>query len=484
MPAPVPRSFAHVVAAVAVAGCATPGATGPASPVAASLALSSTVVARYDFVEATLALPAAVVANPFTDVAVTAVVAAPGEAPRRIEGFCDDPAGRLFRVRFMPARIGPHLLSMTVAWARGARSGAARFDVRDAGRRGVVRVDREHPFHFVWDGTGQHYFWNGTTAYGVAGWDDATLVAIFDRFRRLRVNRVRATLLWRARDGLGWFEPVSPTTKYSMVFDPWPAARPGDVADPGFDVTRFNVQHFRQFERVLRLARERDIVVSVIPYTDGARPGTDPFGRERMGQEDERRYYRYLVARFAAFSNVMWDVTNEYHLFRDEPWVEQMGAAIADWDPYRHPISVHGHARFPFRRSRWADFAMHQSWDEAGGHAFMLENRRAQERTGRPMPQVNEEYGYEDHYPVGWGGDRRPPSRSADNRRRIAWEISMAGGYQTTGERADRGTGHAPDTGGGWINGRGDDTMKLLELHGHMMDFFTSFDWWRAEPRA
>jgi hypothetical protein len=64
----------------------------------------------------------------------------------------------------------------------------------------------------------------------------------------------------------------------------------------------------------------------------------------------------------------------------------------------------------------------------------------------------------------------------------MAWEIVMAGGYQTTGETARRGTNIWPDTGGGWMNGRGDDTMTMLEGYAHMVDFFTRFDWWKTEP--
>jgi hypothetical protein len=223
------------------------------------------------------------------------------------------------------------------------------------------------------------------------------------------------------------------------------------------------------------------MAISIIFYVDGRRPGVDPF-KKRMGQQDEQRYYRYAVARLAAFSNVMWDVTNEYHLFRNEQWVNKMGALIKQWDPYDHIASVHGHGRFPFRTSPWADFAMYQSWDERGGYAFMLGNRRKQEQAGRPMPQVNEEYGYEDHYPVGWGGGRKAPARSAESRRRLAWGMYMAGGYQTTGERADRGTGWGPDTGGGWLNGRGDESMVMLEGYKHIVDFFTALLWWRLHP--
>ena len=52
-------------------------------------------------------------------------------------------------------------------------------------------------------------------------------------------------------------------------------------------------------------------------------------------------------------------------------------------------------------------------------------------------PDNLEDPGYEDHYPFPWGEKRLWPARIADNRRRLAWEISMAGCYQTTGERGD-----------------------------------------------
>jgi hypothetical protein len=32
------------------------------------------------------------------------------------------------------------------------------------------------------------------------------------------------------------------------------------------------------------------------------------------------------------------------------------------------------------------------------------------------------------------------------------------------------------------MNGRGDDTMTMFLGYGHMVDFFTSFNWWTTEP--
>jgi hypothetical protein len=52
----------------------------------------------------------------------------------------------------------------------------------------------------------------------------------------------------------------------------------------------------------------------------------------------------------------------------------------------------------------------------------------------------------------------------------------MAGGYQTTGERADE-----PGQ-GGWITGLGNDQMTMLTGYAHMVTFFTSFDWWKCDP--
>ncbi len=457
-----------------------------ASPVSAepsvAFAVSADTVDRYDFVEVTANVAQSAARNPFTDVMLTGSFGPTGGPKTDVEGFCDAADGTVFRIRFMPSAPGryEYLVKYREGSFEKVQQGA--FSVRQDPRRGIVRVDPEFPAHFQWEGTKERYFWNGTTAYFMAGWDDETIKQNIERLDRLKVTRVRVALNGRVKDGRAWFENVFPTDKFSFLLNPWVAKNPQSVENPEFDVTRFNVTHWQKFERLLAQARSKEMVVSVIFYVDGRRPGVDPFGKEGMGGADEQRYYRYAVARFAPFCNVMWDIANEYRLFRDAPWAEKMGTLVKQWDPYKHLASTHGHEDFRFGKSQWADFAMFQSWDEHGGWAFMMKNREQQAATGRIIPQVNEEYGYEEHYPQGWGENRVAPARSAENRVRLAWEICLAGAYQTTGERADRGTGWGPDSGGGWINGRGDDTMTMLELYGHMYDFFTSITWWELQP--
>ncbi len=136
------------------------------------------------------------------------------------------------------------------------------------------------------------------------------------------------------------------------------------------------------------------------------------------------------------------------------------------------------HVAYQDRTSDWFDFTSFQEWSRKQ-HPSTLKERKIQKWFGRITPQTNEEYGYEDHYPMwaeGLGSD------SVDTLRQTVWDIVVAEGYQTTGESARRGTNAWPDTGDGWMNSRGDDSITMLEGYAHMVDFFTSFEWWKTEP--
>jgi hypothetical protein len=285
------------------------------------------------------------------------------------------------------------------------------------------------------------------------------------------VNRARVLLAGRTNMAYG--DPVMNTDQWSVFLSPWPAADAADFSHPGFDYSRFRVEHWQRFERMLRFARERDFIVSVIlDISDGrVHPGA--------GSDDERRYIRYAAARLSAFSNITWDLGDDLDSFRDEKWAHETGTLLEGWDPYKHLATSHPvHTEHQDRASEWFGFTSLQEWSRTQ-HALMLESRRLQTLTGRIIPQTNEEYGYEDHYPK-WAP--APPGDSAEVLRRTAWDIAMAGAYGTAGETARRGTNIWPDTGGGWVNGRGDDTMTMLAGYAHLVDFFTGFEWWKTNP--
>ena len=99
-------------------------------------------------------------------------------------------------------------------------------------------MDPEHRWHFIWEGTREHYFFNGTTAFWLMGWRDERVIGnSLERLRRLKINRVRVLLSGRANTMYG--EPAMNTAEWSMFLSPWPAVKADDFYHPGFDYTRF-----------------------------------------------------------------------------------------------------------------------------------------------------------------------------------------------------------------------------------------------------
>jgi hypothetical protein len=442
------------------------------NPGAVVFTQSAPSVAVFDFIEVIAKVTIPVVKNPFVDASFAGDFEVAGSKEEfAVEGFCDSAAGELYRIRFMPSKSGQYDFHVTFKSGAAIQSWSGSFMAQDRHLRGPLRVDPAYPWHFIWEGTDEHYFFNGTTAFWLMGWsDEHTIEYSIDRLAALKVNRMRVTIA--GRESIFFGEPVMIGSSWTCLLSPWVAKDAGDFTHPGFDYSRFDVPYWQKFDRMLRYARGRGMAISLVLDMGDSRV------HPAAGSEDERRYIQYAVARLAAFSNITWDLGDDLDVYRDEKWTHETGMLLEQWDLYHHLATSHPiHSIHQDRSSDWFGFTSYQDWSR-NQHALMLESRKLQEQAGRITPQTNEEYGYEDHYPAGVA----PGSDSADVLRRTAWDIYMAGGYQTAGESARRGTNIWPDTGGGWMNGRGDDTQTMFVGYGHIVDFFTGFDWWKTDP--
>jgi hypothetical protein len=457
-----------------IAFLAVPPMISAASPANVLFSSPDPQVDRYGFAEVTASVQAPDAANPFVDASLTGVFEIlDGTHRREVEGFCDSTDGSTFRIRFMAPEAAEYKYTVTYKQGNFERTSQGTFRAVEAHKRGILRTDPNYPWHFIWEGTGEHYFFNGTTAYWLVGWrDDRVIEYSVDRLHRLKVNRLRVTIA--GREAMTFFgEPVMTEANWTVFIAAWPAQNADDPFHPGFDYRRFNVPYWQKFERMLRFARDRDMIISLVLDMNDSRV------HPAAGSEDERRFIRYAIDRFGEFSNITWDLGDDLDSYRDEKWTHDTGMFIQQEDPYKHLETSHPAVSNDHqdRASSWFGFTSYQEWSR-NQHALMLASRKLQENTGRIIPQTNEEYGYEDHYPH-WAA---PGSDSSDALRRTAWDIAMAGAYQTAGESVRRGTNIWPDTGGGWLNGRGDDTQTMFLGYGHMVDFFTSFEWWKANP--
>jgi len=444
-----------------------------ASPKAISFSQSSESVEAYDYIELVAHVRGPDASNPFMDATLVGSFSKTDDSKRtQVDGFCDSADGSVFRIRFMPASPGDYSYSLGYHQGGDETRHNGKFRATVGRRKGPLRVDPKYPWHFIWEGTGEHYFFNGTTAFWLLGWhEDRIIDRTIERLQQLKINRLRVLLDGAAN--ILWGEPVMTGENFTLMVRPWVAQAPENFDHPEIDYHRFDVAYWQKWERMLRFARDRDMIISVILDISTHQ------AQAAVGSEDERRYFRYAAARLGAFSNITWDLGDDLDSFRDEKWAHEMGTLLVGWDPYKHLATSHPvHRGHQDRASDWFGFTSIQDWSRRQ-HELMLEERQIQIKTGRIIPQSNEEYGYEDHYPH-WAP--KPDGDSADTLRRVAWEICMAGAYGTAGESARRGVNIWPDTGGGWINGRGDDTMIMLKGYEHMVDFFTSFEWWKTEP--
>ena len=180
-----------------------------AAPGNVTFSQGAETVQAYDFLEITLNVASPDAKNPFTDASVEAQFGKVGESrPLSVDGFCDSADGSVFRVRLMPSAPGDYNYSITYRQGQFEKTHKGSFRATDGHRRGPVRVDPKYPWHFIWEGTGEHYFFNGTTAFWLMGWrDEATIRYSIERLHRLRPHAekmfggFRETRMRRSEDG-------------------------------------------------------------------------------------------------------------------------------------------------------------------------------------------------------------------------------------------------------------------------------------------
>lgn len=239
----------------------------------------------------------------------------------RVTGFWD--GGRTWRIRFAPPAAGGWSYR-TESADRGLDGRAGRFAAVEATPEamlanptlhGFVRVRREGPRagrHFEYaDGTPM--LWIGDT-----WWDWAKPGISFDSMTKLVDDRAAKgfTVGQLFVGGLGW----SPSGSFLNE-----------------DFTMPDLERLRHVERFIRYANSRGITVWVHGWWC-------PFGKERVGEENTRRWCRYLVHRLGAY-NVIWTLAGEYNRdnyggFSLDFW-KGIGRLFDQEDPYERLISAH-----------------------------------------------------------------------------------------------------------------------------------------------
>ena len=340
--------------------------------------------------------------NPYLNINVTGIFTSPTGKELRLAGFWD--GGRTWRVRFSPNERGRWNYRMESNDNELETAGA--FEALASNRHGFVRVSKTRPDQFE-HSDGAPFLLMGDTSWDGMS-DGVGLNPYFKQYINLRAaqgfNAYHAMVVnnrydYGRNEGGPAFEMINENTR---------------------DHNRVNPKYFQWVDRRVAYADSAGFV-SILFFT---------WSEEirNMTPEQYERFVLYVVSRCAAY-NVFWILAGDYQAYHYvPPLYRQIGAAVANADPFDHPISIHpadGFVNREFAREPWLSYVMHQLRD-AG--EFLADSIRADRIYNKPV--VNGEYGY--HVPESvhpYHGIRT----DADFTRTGAWSIFFAGGYFVAG---------------------------------------------------
>ncbi|MDN3669341.1 DUF5605 domain-containing protein [Echinicola jeungdonensis] len=189
-----------------------------------------------------------------------------------------------------------------------------------------------------------------------------------------------------------------------------------------WDFSRFNPEYFKKLDQCVKWLYENGIQADLIlfrPYDDGR------WGFDEMDQETNKRFVSYMMARYAAFSNIWWSLANENSFMKsltDEEW-DELFQLVEEKDSYGHLRSIHNAGNIYDYGKPWVSHISLQYYNavRVPGVSPLL-------RDLFRKPVVHDEINYEGNITRRWG------RISAEELTFRFWNAYIGGGYATHGE--------------------------------------------------
>lgn len=166
-------------------------------------------------------------------------------------------------------------------------------------------------------------------------------------FNQVVMNVYAYDVSWKVADN------VPP--QYSYKKPPY-AVFKGTNEQPDF--SQLNVAFFQHFDRVIQHLLERGIVAHVMIYVWNKKVNWPP-----MYSADDNRYFDYVIQRYQAYPNIIWDVSKEALDYGrcDIPYINERIERIRRLDPYKRLVTVHDY-EYCSREPDKIDFIAIQNW--------------------------------------------------------------------------------------------------------------------------
>ena len=232
----------------------------------------------------------------------------------------------------------------------------------------------------------------------------------------------------------------------------------GDNEHPVHD--RMNIEFFENFDRLMYYLLEEGIIAHILIKVFNKEVN---WPKEFSIQDD--LFFKYIVARYQAFPNVIWDLGKEARVNINMSYKYNRLKMINAYDGYGRLLTVHDDPIFYSSKEsvKLVDFYTAQQHTEIHTRAIIQRQREN-------WPVFNAEYSYE-HGPSGINDFTYSVCQTPEEVIHRTYEVVMAGAYP-----AYYYTYTAWDIIDYSYQPLGYLYMKILN------DFFTSISWWKFEP--
>ena len=351
--------------------------------------------------------------NPFL-VPFTATAQGPGGVSLQVPGFFD--GNGTWKIRVAPTVEGAWTI-VTKSDLPELNGKAAAFTCvmnPNTNVHGVLRVDPAHPHHFLFDdGTrffmqGYEYDWLWALDMEQAGVPtvERSLDLIAQHgFNYVILNAYAHDTKWRS--GKTGPDDYGPALLY-----PWAGANDAP------DHSRMNLAYWRHYDRVMTALAERGMQAHMLLKVYNKKVNWPA-----QGSDEEKLFFRWLVARYAAYPNIIWDFAKEAHYEKDLAYKQGWLKWLRENDAWHHLTTVHDDdvANDSGAYDELTNFRtdqQHKDW-----HDVVVRQR---ERRAWPVANVESDY---EHGPLGLMDKTFGKAESPEATLRTAWEIAVAGGY-------------------------------------------------------
>jgi hypothetical protein len=226
------------------------------------------------------------------------------------------------------------------------------------------------------------------------------------------------------------------------------------------DHAKLNLKYWRHYDQVIDAMHRQGIQAHIF-----IKVYNKMVNWPARNSPEEEMYFRWLIARYAAYPNVIWDFSKESYNEKDKDYLKGKLKYIRETDGYHRLLTVHDDD-VPYNRG---DYDTLLDFHTDQGHE-KIHDVVVQQRARKQWPVANVETAYEQG-PGGSTDKTYNVVQTPEETLRQAWEVAMGGGYMAYYY-----------TYTAWDVVRPRDTPPGYEYFRKFGEFWRSTQYWLMEP--